>query len=53
MYCLILIAVLALVILFCQREHFGRGGPELDFLPTVGEFPTGDDGYIDEEAIPF
>lgn len=53
-----LAVVVVLILLFiawsCLRkpESFGRGGPMFDFLPTVGEVPTGEGGYVDEEAIP-
>lgn len=51
----ILVFVLILIAFVCfpQNEDYGRGGPTLDFLPTVGEFQTGEGGYLDEADDPF
>lgn len=55
--CVAVIFVLIVIVLFmiCSSkvEKYGRGAPLLDFLPTVGEFPTGEGGYLDEEEMPF
>ncbi len=54
----ILVIVFLLILLYIvwsclsEGEKFGRGGPVLDFLPTVGEIPTGEGGFVDEAAIP-
>ena len=54
MYLLVIaLVIILLFIILRSRETFGRGGPMFDFLPTVGEIPTGEGGYVDEEAIPF
>lgn len=53
--CLLLLVVIILVIIafgYTSEEKYGRGGPLFDFLPTVGEIPTGEGGYVDEAAIP-
>lgn len=51
----IVVFLLVLIAFMCssKAEGYGRGGPTLDFLPTVGEFPTGEGGYEDEEDLPF
>jgi len=53
---IVVVLVLLFIAFYCTSkgaEEYGRGGPVLDFLPTVGEFPTGEGGYVDEAAIPY
>ena len=53
---IVVILILLFIVFYCRSggsEGFGRGGPVLDFLPTVGEFPTGEGGYVDEADIPY
>ena len=49
---IIFILILLYIVWSCRSEKFGRGGPELDFLPTIGEIPTGEGGFVDLSALP-